>query len=51
MTQFKPGDDVFGLCRGSLAEHACTLETYLAAKPANVSFEAATVPLAGLTAL
>jgi NADPH:quinone reductase-like Zn-dependent oxidoreductase len=52
VTQFKPGDDVFGLCRGSLAEYACAPESYLAAKPANVSFEeAAAVPLAGLTAL
>jgi NADPH:quinone reductase-like Zn-dependent oxidoreductase len=52
VTQFKPGDDVFGLCRGSLAEYACTPESYLAVKPANVSFEqAAAVPIAGLTAL
>jgi NADPH:quinone reductase-like Zn-dependent oxidoreductase len=52
VTQFKPGDDVFGLCRGSLAEYACAPESSLAAKPANVSFEeAAAVPLAGLTAL
>ena len=52
VTRFKPGDDVFGFCRGSLAEYACASESYLAAKPANVSFEeAAVVPLAGLTAL
>src|SRR2546426_10697490 len=52
VTQFKPGDDIFGLCRGSLAEYACASESSLAAKPANVSFEeAAAVPLAGLTAL
>jgi NADPH:quinone reductase-like Zn-dependent oxidoreductase len=52
VTQFKPGDDVFGICRGSLAEYACALETSLAAKPANVSFAAAAAaPLAGLTAL
>jgi NADPH:quinone reductase-like Zn-dependent oxidoreductase len=52
VTRFKPGDDVFGLCRGSLAEYACAGESYLAAKPAGVSFEeAAAVPLAGLTAL
>ena len=52
VTQFKPGDDVFGMCRGSLAEYACARETYLAAKPANVPFEAAAaIPLAGLTAL
>ena len=52
VTQFKPGDDIFGLCRGSLAEYACASESSLAAKPANVSFEeAAAVPLGGLTAL
>jgi len=52
VTKFKPGDDVFGMCRGSLVEFACASESYLAAKPANVSFEAAAaVPLAGLTAL
>ena len=52
VTQFAPGDDVFGLCRGSLAEYACAAESSLAAKPANVSFEsAAAIPLAGLTAL
>jgi NADPH:quinone reductase-like Zn-dependent oxidoreductase len=52
VTQFKPGDDVFGLCRGSLAEYVCAKESALAAKPANVSFEAAAaIPLAGLTAL
>ena len=52
VTRFKPGDDVFGLCRGSLTEYACAQESYLAPKPANVSFEdAAAIPLAGLTAL
>src|SRR5580765_7300509 len=52
VTRFRAGDDVFGLCRGSLAEFACTPESYLAAKPASVSFEeAAAVPIAGLTAL
>jgi NADPH:quinone reductase-like Zn-dependent oxidoreductase len=52
VTQFKPGDEVFGICRGALAEYACTLERALASKPPNVSFEqAASLPLAGLTAL
>jgi NADPH:quinone reductase-like Zn-dependent oxidoreductase len=51
VTRFKPGDDVFGLCRGSLAEYACAKQTYVVAKPASVSFEAAAaIPLAGLTA-
>jgi NADPH:quinone reductase-like Zn-dependent oxidoreductase len=52
VTQFKPGDEVFGICRGSLAEYAVTPERALVIKPPNVSFEqAASVPLAGLTAL
>jgi NADPH:quinone reductase-like Zn-dependent oxidoreductase len=52
VTQFKPGDEVFGLCNGSLAEYACALERGLVLKPANVTFEqAASIPLAGLTAL
>jgi len=52
VTQFKPGDEVFGSCRGALAEYACTSESKLAMKPANVTFEqAASVPVAALTAL
>ena len=53
VTQFKPGDEVFGISRtGSLAEYAVTPERALVIKPPNVSFEqAATLPLAGLTAL
>ena len=52
VTQFKPGDEVYGIRRGSLAEYVCAPEKYTALKPTNVSFEAAAaVPLAGLTAL
>ncbi len=52
VTRFKPGDDVFGACRGSLAEFACAKESYLVGKPASLSFEeAAALPVAGLTAL
>src|SRR5437660_6798129 len=52
VTPFKPGDEVLGTCRGSLAEHACPSERSLVIKPPNVSFEqAASLPLAGLTAL
>jgi NADPH:quinone reductase-like Zn-dependent oxidoreductase len=52
VTQFKPGDEVFGTCRGSLAEYACASERALVMKPPSVPFEeAASVPLAGLTAL
>src|SRR3984893_13820993 len=52
VTQFKPGDEVFGICRGSLAEYACASERALVMKPSSVPFEqAASLPLAGLTAL
>ena len=52
VTRFRPGDAVFGVCRGALAERACAAELRLAAKPANVSFaQAAAVPVAGFTAL
>ena len=52
VTQFKPGDEVFGACRGAFAEYACTSESALAMKPDNVTFEqAASVPVAALTAL
>src|SRR5438309_9463149 len=52
VTQFKPGDEVFGACRGAFAEYACTAASKLAMKPDNVTFEqAASVFVAGLTAL
>jgi len=52
VTQFKPGDAVFGACRGAFAEYACASETSLARKPANVTFQqAAAVPIAAFTAL
>jgi NADPH:quinone reductase-like Zn-dependent oxidoreductase len=56
VTQLKPGDAVFGACAGphagAFAEYACTPESALATKPANVTFEqAAAVPLAAFTAL
>ena len=52
VTQFKPGDEVFGACRGAFAEYACAIEDRLALKPANISFEdGAAVPVAALTAL
>jgi NADPH:quinone reductase-like Zn-dependent oxidoreductase len=50
--QFKPGDEVFGACRGAFAEYACTSESALVTKPNNVTFEqAASVPIAAFTAL
>src|SRR5438876_12080756 len=36
VTQFKPGDEVFGACRGAFAEYACTSESALVTKPDNV---------------
>jgi NADPH:quinone reductase-like Zn-dependent oxidoreductase len=52
ITQFKPGDEVFGGCRGAFAEYGCTAESKVVMKPDNVTFEqAATVNVAGLTAL
>lgn len=50
--QFQPGDEVFGLCKGALAEYACTGEDRILPKPAGLTFEqAAAVPVAALTAL
>src|SRR5438128_2845590 len=52
VTQFKPGDAVFGTCKGAFAEYACTSESALVLKPDNVMFEqAASVPIAAMTAL
>jgi len=52
VTQSKPGEPVFGACRGAFAEYACASEQALATKPENVTFEqAASVPIAALTAL
>ena len=52
VTEFRPGDEVFGTCRGALAEYVCTSESALIMKPENVTFEqAASVPVAAFTAL
>jgi NADPH:quinone reductase-like Zn-dependent oxidoreductase len=52
VTQFRPGDEVFGASRGTLAEYVCAKEAAVVRKPANVTFEqAAAVPVAALTAL
>ena len=52
VTRFQPGDEVFGIGKGAFAEYAPALESKLASKPANLTFEhAATVPVSGLTAL
>ena len=52
VTRFRPGDEVFGIGKGSFAEYACAREDKLAPKPANLSFEqAAAVAVSGLPAL
>ena len=66
VTQFKPGDTVFGVCisdpqasalrvwipQGAFAEYACAPESALVMKPDNVTFEqAASAPVAAFTAL
>jgi NADPH:quinone reductase-like Zn-dependent oxidoreductase len=52
VTEFKPGDEVFGLRGGAVAEYLCARKDRVVLKPANISFEqASAVPLAGLTAL
>jgi NADPH:quinone reductase-like Zn-dependent oxidoreductase len=53
VTEFKPGDEVFGAVgAGGFAEYVCTREKNLALKPGNISFEAAAAaPVVGFTAL
>src|SRR5438445_272787 len=53
VTQFKPGDDVFGGKGGAFAEYVCRrAKGAVALKPANITFEqAASVNIAGITAL
>jgi len=67
VTQFKPGDALFGVCvsdpqdsgvgvwihcHGDFAEYVCAPESILVMKPENVTFEqAASAPIAAFTAL
>src|ERR1700682_479874 len=53
VTQFKPGDEVFGGRGGAFAEYVCPrADRAIALKPANITFEqAASVNIAGITAL
>src|SRR6266550_2639116 len=48
VTEFKPGDEVFGVKAGALAEYICVrADRAVVSKPANVTFEqAATIPTA-----
>ena len=52
VTHFKPGDAVFGSCKGAFAEYGCASETKLVRKPENITYEqAASAPVAAYTAL
>ena len=52
VTQFKPGDEVYGNRFGAFAEYICATDKALALKPANLTFEqAASIPVAAVTAL
>jgi NADPH:quinone reductase-like Zn-dependent oxidoreductase len=53
VTQFKPGDEVFGGKTGAFAEYVCArADRAIVLKPANITFEqAASVPIAAITAL
>jgi NADPH:quinone reductase-like Zn-dependent oxidoreductase len=50
--QLRPGDEVFGWCRGAFAEYACAAESDLLPRPANLTSEqSAAVGDSALTAL
>jgi len=53
VTQFKPGDEVFGGREGAFAEYVCRRAVgSVASKPASITFEqAASLNIAGITAL
>src|ERR1044071_1306134 len=52
VTQFQPGDDVYGTCDGAFAEYASARVDALAPKPSHLTFEqAAAAPHGAITAL
>ena len=52
VTQLRPGDEVFGWCKGAFAEYVSVSEDALALKPANLTFEqAGAVGVSAFTAL
>ncbi len=53
ITNFKPGDEVFGAKNGAVSEYVCVkTERAVVTKPSNITFEqAGSVAVAGLTAL
>lgn len=52
VARFRPGDEVFGIGKGTFAEYASIREEKLAPKPSNLTFEeSASLAISGLTAL
>lgn len=52
VTEFQPGDEVFGWCNGAFAEYVNVAPDALVAKPSNLDFEqSAAVPISALAAL
>ena len=52
VTRFRPGDEVFGIGKGSYAHYVAADENKLAKKPTNATFEqAAVAAVSGITAL
>lgn len=52
VSRFRPGDEVFGQCRGSCAEYACADSARIALKPSSLTVaQSAAVPTSGCTAL
>lgn len=52
VTEFKPGDEVFGGCDGAFAEYVYAIEKAFVIKPKNMTFkQAAAVPISAFTAL
>lgn len=52
VTQFKPGDEVFGAADGAYGEYVLAKETLLVLKPANITFEeAGSVAIGAVSAL
>ena len=52
VTQYQPGDEVYGDCQGTCAEYVCAGEDKFVLKPANLTFEqAAAVPTSAVAAL
>jgi NADPH:quinone reductase-like Zn-dependent oxidoreductase len=52
VTEFRPGDEVFGTGKGTCAEYVATSQNRLAPRPVNLSLEhAAGIAVSGITAL